>query len=230
MSASLIDLDSVMKAAELEALQMEDRPIPEEVPIPEIPISQDINSTTINSALNQLTGNPDEMSRLMQESIKHMSPETMQQARNLAMGNQGEQIKREMQKRGIDPHAMRKKILKQKRALRGTVPKSIETTLTAILITESRQVKLKQISPSSLSINIGSILKGEKPVELSCSRLAQGPLANKSIKIWYNPNHPGRNKRTSKIIGFPVGGSMLIVAEGEDLSEKEFLAAEKFLA
>lgn len=239
---SFRNLDSIMQAAEAEATTMTENSsefsTAEEVPA-SIPIAapivtgEDVKSAmsaaNIGSMLNRMTNNPEEVTRMMHESMKTLSPEVMQQARNMAMGAQGQQIRKEMQRRGINPQAMRKQLLEQKRALQGTSAQVSSDATAAIIVTTSRQVRTRKLSQASLSLSAAAILHAEAPVELSCSRLAKGPLTGKSIKIWYDPNHPGKNKRTSRIIGFPVGGEMLIVVEGEDLSEKDFLAAEKFL-
>lgn len=242
---SLNDLESIMKASEVESdlLHETTEPvahiIPQEVAttptqenLPEIPpidIKDALNHTGISAMLNQMTSNPDEVNRMMEESMNRMTPEMMDQARKLAMGGQGDQIMREMQKRGIDPKAMRAQMLQQKRALRGLCGKNTESTTQVILITMSRQVKVRRIPRDNISVAAGSILKCNSPVELSCSRLAQGPLAGKTIKVWYDPEHVGKNRRASKIVGFSIGGEIVIVTQDEDLTESNFLAAERQL-
>lgn len=52
----------------------------------------------------------------------------------------------------------------------------------------------------------------------------------KTIKVWYDPGYPGKNKRTSKIVGFPIAGNLLIIMDEGDLTEKDFIAAESLLA
>lgn len=235
---SFRNLESIMQAAEIEAVSMqegpEEVPLLEEAPIqPPMISGEDVrsamNNANINSLINRISSNPDEVTQMMKESMKHLSPEAMQQARNIAMGSQGQQIRKEMQRRGINPQAMRKQLLEKQRALKGTSAKVSDDAKSVIVITSSRQIKSRKLSPASLSFSAASILRAEAPVELSCSRLAKGPLAGKSIKIWYDPNQQGKNRRATKIIGFPVGGDMLVLVDGEDLSEKDFIAAEKFL-
>jgi hypothetical protein len=243
---SFRNLDSIIKAAEIEASRMNSEPVelePEtpttesvdtdQTPVPMMTaedVRDTISNANIGSILSRIASNPDEISQVMKDSMKHMSPEAIQQARNLAMGSQGQQIRKEMQRRGIDPNAMRKQLLEQQKILKGTSSKVTDDAKSMIIVTSSRQIKSRRISSATLSISIPSILHSEKPIELSCSRLAQGPLSGKSIKVWYDPNNGSKNRRASKIIGFPVGGDMLIMVEGEDLSEKDLIAAEKFLA
>lgn len=187
----------------------------------------ELNNTSISAMLNRISSNPEELTKVMQESMGNVTPDMMEQAQKLAMGGQGKQIIDEMQRRGIDPHAMRAQLLEQQRNLRGLGGKS-DNTKRAIFITTSRQVKTRNIPSGSASSVASSIFKSQ-PVELSCSRLASGPLTGKTIKVWCNPNLPGKNKRLSKIIGFPIGGEGLIVMEEGDLLEKDFLVAEKLL-
>jgi len=245
--ASFRDLQSIMRIAEQEAQQMEHilepeldqvpepvlEPVPDDVvsSINKQDITNAINQTNISSALNRIRNNPEELSSIMEQSMKYMTPETMEQARKLAMGGQGDQIRREMSRRGINPQTLRKQLESQKKSMKAArkdEPK-LNTGLSCILITTSRQVKSRIIEPSTLRLSIRSILQTDSPVELSCSRLCKGPLIGKNIKVWYDSTNTGRNRRASKIIGFPVGGNMLVVAQDEHLSEKDFLEAEKTL-
>jgi len=200
--------------------------------LPSLPIDEvktALNNTNISAVLNRISNNPEELNKVMETSINSMTPEMMEQARKLAMGGQGQQIIREMQRKGIDPKVMRSHILEEQKILKGLSSKVTEMTKKAILITNSRQLKVRNIPISSIKIAAANLVKSSDPVELSCSRLAAGPLKGKTIKVWCNPQHPGKNKRASKIIGFPMGGEMLIIMEEGDLNEKDFLAAEKLL-
>ena len=193
-------------------------------------VQQALTNTNIASALKRIAENPDEVKTMMEQSMKQMTPEAMDQARKLAMGGQGDQIRKEMARRGMDPNMMRKQFLEQQRALRGAASVAPVDATSMILITTGRQLKSKNISQSSVNITAATLLHATTPVELACSRLAKGPLTGKSIKVWYDPNNPVRNRRATKIIGFPVGGDMLVLIENSHLTEKDFLAAEKFLA
>lgn len=189
-----------------------------------------LKNTNISTMMNQMAANPETVTKMMEESMSRMTPDMMEKARKMAMGGQGEHIMKEMQKRGMDPHAMRAQVLEQQRMLRG-LTKSSTATKQAILITKSRQIKTRQIALDSGSIQMSAaaILKAASPVDLSCSRLARGPLAGKTIKAWYDPEQGGVNRRAKKIVGFPVGGEILIVMEEGSISEKDFLTVEKQL-
>lgn len=195
----------------------------------EVPnVREVLNNANISAMLNHFSDNHEEMAKIMQESMGQVTPGMMEQARKLATGNQGQQIIREMQRRGFNPDAMRTQILEQQKAVR-LANMQIGNTKRAILITATRKLKIHNVPIDLSSTSVVNIIKSSEPVEISCSRLATGGLAGKTIKVWYDPTIGGKNKRLSKIIGFPASGNGLIVMEEGDLEEKDFLTAEKLL-
>ena len=245
---SLNDLESIMKAAEVESalLQSDNQESPvdsntqmeeksnETAALPKIPsiqnpddVKEALKNTNISTILNQMAENPDEVSRMMTESMNHFTPDMMEQARKLAMGGQGDKIMKEMKKRGINPKAMKAQVSKQKKVLRALKTPTI--TKQVVLITTSRQARSRRLPLDNILPSVSNILKCSEPVELSCSRLAQGPLAGKTIKVWYNPENIGKNRRATKLVGFPVGGEIIIVMEEGDLTEEILTLAEKHL-
>lgn len=178
-----------------------------------IKVKEDVPN--IAGVLNELASNPNQLNKMIEESMGQITPEVMEQARKLAMGGQGDQIMREMQKRGIDVNSMNANI----RQLRNALPSVKKTglTKTIVYVTRSRQIKEKDISMTDPHSCIATILRTTTPIELSCSRLAQGPLFGQSIKVWYNPADSSKNRLASKITGFPVGGELLIVSESTNL-------------
>lgn len=192
-------------------------------------LSEAMNSTNFAAVLNRMSSNPEEVAKLMEESVDKMDPKILNDARRMASGGQGEQILKEMQRRGIDTNAMRSQILQQRKALQGLATKK-EDTKSVVLITNNRQLKMRTIPINLISAAAENIIGSSKVVELSCSRLANGPLQGKTVKVWCNPEVKGRNRRLSKILGFPIGGDGLIVMQEGDLDEASFLAAERDLA
>lgn len=223
-----------MKAAELESAALDDPVVEaaekETSPVPTAEqIKEGVNATNISSVLSQMAADPGKMTQMMADSMDKVTPEMMEQARKMAAGGQGQNIMREMQRRGMDPHALRAQAANQRKALKGLGGKSSEATKQVILITKTRQLRVRKISPNSIQLSAANILHVPNPVELSCSRLAQGPLDGKVIKVWYDPDQRGVNRRARKIVGFPVGGDILIVVNDEDLTEADFLAVEATL-
>lgn len=248
---SISDLASLMKAAELdsssmkednsEAPQQNTQISPSTEPsvnattsLPTIPqlsnMKETLNNTNISTVLSKISQNPEELNKVMEESLSQMTPEMMEQAKKLAMGGQGQQMVREMQRRGIDQKAMHALVLGQQKALKEISAKSSGPTKKVILITSSRQLKMRNVPISSIQPSVARIINSSNVVELSCSRLAAGPLEGKTIKVWCDTERKGKNKRASKIVGFQIAGEILIIMEEGDLNEKDFLAAEKLLA
>lgn len=187
-------------------------------------IKEALNNVNLSEVLKKV--NPDDVTKMIKETAGNMSPEMVEKARKLAMNGQGDQIMREMQKRGINARDMKEQIKEQQRLTRASIPKD---TIKAVLITTSRQLKSRDVSQVSIRAAAIKILRTDDPVELSCSRLAHGSLVGKTLKAWYDPNVKGTNKRASKIIGFQMAGELLVVMEEGDLSEKDFLISEKNL-
>lgn len=195
-------------------------------------IKSALSNNNIGNVLNQMAANPDAMTNMMSSGMmNNLSPEMMEQARKMATSGQGDQILKEMQKRGMNPMEMKHQLMEQRKALNKMMPRTDQGTQQIILINKSRQTKIKKIIPGSLnSLVLNSQYKFESPVELSCSRLAIGPLKGKTVKIWYDEKNKCINKRASKIVGFKIGGDILIVVKDHSLTEKEFLAVENQLA
>lgn len=187
-----------------------------------------LNNTNIATMLNRMSNNPDEVSKMMEQSMSHMTPDMMEQARKMAMGGQGQQVLQEMKRRGLDSNAIRSQFLEQQRAIRAMSANN-DNTKQAVLITSSRQLKMRNIPLGSVQTAVENIIKSGEPVELSCSRLALGPLTGKTIKVWCDTSRKGKNKRLSKIVGFPVAGEGLVIMDEGDLTEKNFLAAERLV-
>ena len=164
---------------------------------------------------------------MLDESKNMMTPEILEQARKFANGGQGTQILKEMQRRGVDTNGIRDQVMDQQKLMREML--ATKPNKTVILITSSRKLKVKTVMLDSIELNAKHLVKSEHAIELPCSRLATGSLTGKTIKIWYNPAQGSKNKRASKIAGFPVGGDLLIIMDGANLTEQDFLEAEKLL-
>lgn len=193
-------------------------------------IKEALSNNNLTDMLSRINDHPEEIQSMVNDSMNTITPEMMSQARNLASGAQGNQIMREMQRRGMNPRAMKSQLADQQRAMR--VSNKNASTQRAILITASRKLKPRDISLISIQSSVPHIINSSSgtAVEISCSRLALGPLSGKTIKAWYDSHRPGKNKRASKIVGFAISGELLIIMEEGDLTEADFLAAEKLLA
>src|SRR5437868_4713014 len=71
-----------------------------------------------------------------------------------------------------------------------------------ILIAQNRKAKPVTVS------KISTALKCADPICISCTRLSQGPWLGVPIKIWYDSESQLKNRRASRLTGFPVGGAV----------------------
>jgi hypothetical protein len=228
------DLESIIKAASKDAETICDKEL-----IPENNSSSEKNPETLDVSkmpsmselMNHIgTLDTNELTRIMGESLNNVSPEMIDQARRLATGGQAEQIMKEMNRRGVNPQALRSDLLRQRNALRGMNTKKPGVTKRVLYITRSRQIKERDIPIHDMNASINAILRVSNPIELSCSRLAKGPLTGHTIKLWYDPNESGKNRLSSKLIGFPIGGEAVIISETDDLTEASLIQAMNHLS
>lgn len=192
-------------------------------------ISEVLNNINFSEVISKITNNPEDIANLAEQSVGHMTPSMMEQARKHANSEHGQKIKEEVVRQGIGNRATLENMKEQKKLYDRANIKAKGSPQKAILITSSKQIKVKEIHPKMLKEEAGKILKTDNPVEISCSRLSNGPLDNKSIKVWYDEKCKGNNKRASNIIGFKIAGDLLIVVDNEDLSEQDFRTVEKLL-
>lgn len=52
--------------------------------------------------------------------------------------------------------------------------------------------------------------KEEDPLCITCSCLSVCNLKDEVIKVWYNPNRIGKNKKITRALGFTVGGEVVV--------------------
>ncbi len=197
--------------------------------LPKIPsIGSMMNNVDIDLVINEMKNNPENFSRKMDLAREHMDPDMMEEARKIAQSGQGQDMLKKMQKRGVNTQELKNMHKGMEQRMKGQIP-STENMKKVIFITASRQMKSKMIHVDSENVSIINLLKSEEAVELSCSRLAVGPLTGKTIKIWCNTSLKSKNPRLSKIAGFPVGGEAVIIMKEGDLLADDFRAAEKLL-
>ena len=187
-----------------------------------------LNNVNFSEVIQKLTSNPEDVSALIGQSSELMTPEIMEQARKHAIGPQGEKIKEEMMKQGVNNKTMLTNAKAQKKLYDDMNNKAKGASKKAILITTSKIYKTKEIHPLIL-LSEAKRLIAEDVIEISCSRLAIGPLEGKTIKAWYSPNRKGSNNLASSIVGFDIAGELLLVMEEGDLSENDVRKCKKLL-
>jgi hypothetical protein len=180
-------------------------------------ISDFINKNGVTSIMDKLGKDPQAFTGILQNAMGSISPDMMEQAKKMMNSGQGTEIIKELQKRGMDPHTMRKNILDQQKAMRGMVKKG--NTVKALYINNSRQVKLRDIPSANIKLSVTTILKSEQVIEIPCSRLAIGPWKGAEVKLWYIPNGKVKNRKANKLAGFPVNGEIIILVDSVDITE-----------
>ena len=186
-----------------------------------------LNNINFSDVIDKLTCNPDEAANLVGQSAEFMTPEIMEQAKKYATGTLGKQIKEEMMRKGVYNKEMKIQMEQQKKLYIEANNKVKGESKKVVIITSSKILKSKDIHPKILKTEALKIIGSDNAVEISCSRLAVGPLEGKTIKVWYDPNRKGNNNRASKIVDFKIAGELLIVMEEGDLTEADFKLAEK---
>jgi len=192
-------------------------------------VKEALNNINFSDVIDKLTSEPNEAANLIGQSAEIMTPEMMEQARKYATGTQGKQIKEEMMRKGLDNKDLKVQMEQQKKLYVEANNKAKGEAKKAILITSSKIMKSKDIHVKILKSEAIKIVGSDDVLEMPCSRLATGPLLNKTIKVWYDPNRKGNNTRASKIVDFKIAGELLIVMEEGDLTENDFKLAEKLL-
>jgi len=192
-------------------------------------VKEVLNNINFSDVIDKLTSEPNEAANLIGQSAEIMTPEMMEQARKYATGTQGKQIKEEMTRKGLDNKDLKAQMEQQKKLYVEANNKAKGEAKKAILITSSKIMKSKDIHVKILKSEAIKIVGSDNVLEMPCSRLATGPLLNKTIKVWYDPNRKGNNTRASKIVDFKIAGELLIVMEEGDLTENDFKLAEKLL-
>lgn len=192
-------------------------------------IKETLDKTNFSEVLNKLKDNPEEVSKLIAESNGVMTPEMMDQARKYAAGEQGEKIKKEMEKKGMNNKAMLQQAQQQKKLYNQLDAKKKGELKKVIVITSAKKLEIKSVHSNAITDDAKKLVTHDA-IEMGCSRLSQGPLHDYTFKVWYDPNITKvKNARASKIIGFDIGGPLLIIMEEGDLDKDKFIQVEKSL-
>jgi len=186
-------------------------------------------NTNISSLLEKLTKNPDELNKLLHDSVNNITPDMLNNAKKMLGSGQGEQILKSLQKKGVNPNNLKSKLSSNYSKFK-QLPGSKTPTRKCILITSNRQLKIKHIPINNMSSFISNILKVDNPLSIECNRLSIDIFKDKKIILWYDNTKVGKNKRATKIAGFKIAGDIIISITNEDLNDNDFLTIEKSLS
>jgi len=192
-----------------------------------LPNQQPEKLHSVQEAMQQMTADPESFARLASRAFSQAGPEMIEHAKKLAAGPEGQAMVREMQSKGMTP-AQAKNLKKQMKKVQAELAPP-RPSCQAVLIRATRVAKSIELPIESPEKAAASLLRGESPALLNCSRLSAGPLAGKPVKVFCDPAISARNKRISRLAGFPLGGDVIVFCQGSALSLADFEALEKIL-
>jgi hypothetical protein len=188
-------------------------------------------NTNIASLLEKVCKNPDDLNKLLHDSVDNITPDMLNNAKKMLGTGQGEQLLKSLQQKGINPNNLKTKLSAHNNAFKNILkPGNKSPTRKCILITTNRQLKIRNLPIDDMSKYISTILKVDSPLSTECTRLSIDVFKDKKLTIWYDKNKIGKNKRATKIAGFTIAGDIIISILDEDINESDFLIVEKFLS
>ena len=188
-------------------------------------------NTNIASLLEKVCKNPDDLNKLLHDSVDNITPDMLNNAKKMLGTGQGEQLLKSLQQKGINPNNLKSKLSAHNNAFKNILkPGNKSPTRKCVLITTNRQLKIRNLPIDDMSKYISTILKVNSPLSIECTRLSIDVFKDKKITIWYDKNKIGKNKRATKIAGFTIAGDIIISILDEDINESDFLIVEKFLS
>ena len=140
----------------------------------------------------------------------------------------GQVILDEAKKLGIDPKLLMQKMAQYNRAMKAKAPHKGDKTTTVVVLNSKRQFK-EQTVIAGFADTTASTLLGGTAVEIKCTRMAVGPLAGKTVKVWYLPDDPKPNRRAKRLTGFKAGSNIIIGCDDGPVTTKMITAVEKIL-
>lgn len=181
------------------------------------------SNNPIPQVMQKLSANPDKMSGLIEKVLPHTTPDMMAKAKKMVQSGQGQQLVRQMQRRGYDPHRLRQKAKSHMNTLESSVQKKEPIPCRkAIFITINKKIKSKDIPINNINGTINSLIKTETPSKLPISVLATGAWQGLNLICYCNPNDGGRNDIMSKLLDSNIMGDVLILCTAKDLMVEDF--------
>jgi hypothetical protein len=188
-----------------------------------------VDQVNIKEIVHKISNQPPEF--MTEQHAQYFIPEIKDQARNMAVGPQGEKIKKELQAGNVELASLRASMKAQKKLMNKIQAQNQEVTRQIIIISPKGKVSNQSFTLSALMNPGETILRSPQVVQLPCSRLALGPLNGKNLSLWYDEKKTYRNKRANKIFDdiANIVGEVLIIMDEGDLLLRDFLVAEKSL-
>lgn len=164
--------------------------------------------------------------------IDMFGEKTREDFKKVAMSNQ-HQVLKEMSKKGISPADLRQahhegmKTTKEMNKKLGITVKP-DAMINVLVINASRKIKNLKIKQSQIETEINKYLCKQSN-QVDAYNLKVGPLAEFEIEIFYDPTNGSLNRLATRIAGFPIGGSIVLVDRSKDLKENDLNDVIKIL-
>lgn len=186
--------------------------------------------TTTNQQpdLQSMLSNYPSLATLARGVSPGMSNSALSEVMKFANTEEGKKLADSLKKKGVKRKQAVRDYRNMKRNMKSVMGnKTSDSTNTSditdrkckvVLLTSGRKLKEKTFQFLKLRENICSTLHCTHPTELCCSSLSRGSLTNKEIRVWYDDTNPVKNKRLSRLLGFPCTGEAIIVCYESDIT------------
>jgi hypothetical protein len=148
-------------------------------------------------------------------SDKGFSKDDMSKYISMIKNGNNTQLLNEMSKKGMDIKDIKNKAKSFKKLLYNSKKLLNGNNRTVAIITSGRKLKIKTIN-----CNPKDLLLCDEAIEINCSRLSD------DIKIYYDPHDKRNNRRATKLIGYKIGGD-LVIASSKDITSNFIIDIEK---
>lgn len=140
---------------------------------------------------------------------------------------EGKKLSENVKKSGLkrkDALRAQKQMKKQESLLN---PKQIQKN--AVMITLNRKIKNVKLNSKNIEESIKKLIKPNELAEIKLPNFSIGKFENINIKLWYDPSLGGVNKKISRLLGYNISGDVILVCDGQDFTDNDFLYIEKLM-
>lgn len=189
-----------------------------------------LSEVPVDSIVDKIVSSPSAMGTdAIKNAVGNISVEDMARAKDVANSEEGKRILAGMMDRGVDIRALHRQTMRDMAENKGLAARDSGTAVKLLLITTTRKIKEIMVEKGKIDTYIKRKL-GQNVEEVSCRRLAQGPWVGLAIYVWYDLLSPLKDtRRLSRMVGFTIKGSAVVVCGDRDLTEREFTTVEGIL-
>jgi hypothetical protein len=177
----------------------------------------------MSELLNQLTSDPDALSKIAGSARNQIPSGLMNQAKKLAMGSNGKQIQKMIGDKKLNIGELRRMKKGMKQSAPKMRPKTGEAVFISLLIGSNRKAKERKFVKSD-----ASTIFDKFPQHITASHLSIGPWTDREITLYYG-QVGGENRRGAKLLGKKVSGDVLIYCSNFPIREADLISVERAL-